>query len=144
MVQIQDLCHRENTGGPLGWRAPSCLTFKGALLKEIYPINIQYIRCMWGWLLGVPSQRYHHFPNDCDDFLIHGCGTGSTGYQSIPVKMPLKTGELNSFFVDHFFPGNLLDGKWMISWSFVWGINIIWYIYINNMIWYAFPLKLRV
>ena len=28
----------------------------------IYPINTHYIRCIWGWLLRVPSQGYHHFP----------------------------------------------------------------------------------
>ena len=29
-----------------------------------YPINTHYIRCIWGWLLRVPSQGYHHFPYD--------------------------------------------------------------------------------
>ena len=32
--------------------------------KWIYPINTHYIRCIWDWLLGVPSQRYQHFPDD--------------------------------------------------------------------------------
>ena len=29
----------------------------------IYPIDIHHIRCIWGWLLRVPSQGYHHFPH---------------------------------------------------------------------------------
>ena len=33
-----------------------------------------YIRCIWGWLLRVPSQRYHHFlhehPFRCSFFLV--------------------------------------------------------------------------
>ena len=46
---------------PLGWY-PSCLTLQGVLQKGIYPINTHYIRCIWGWLLRVPCQGYHHFP----------------------------------------------------------------------------------
>ena len=48
---------------PLGWY-PSCLTLQRALQKGIYHINTHYIRCIWGWLLRVPSQGYHHFPYD--------------------------------------------------------------------------------
>ena len=46
--------------------APSCLgppcwsPFKG----DWDPIFTHYIRCIWGWLLRVPSQGYHHFPYD--------------------------------------------------------------------------------
>ena len=46
---------------PFGWY-PSCLTLQGAVQKGIYPTNTHYIRCIWGWLLRVPSQGYHHFP----------------------------------------------------------------------------------
>ena len=45
--------HRENGGGPLGWRA---------LLKGIYPINTTVIRCIWCWFWRVPSQGYHWVP----------------------------------------------------------------------------------
>ena len=38
-VAWRKLIHKENGGGPLGWRAPSCLTPQGALKKGIYPIN---------------------------------------------------------------------------------------------------------
>ena len=48
---------------PLGWY-PNCLTPQAALWTGIYPINTQYIRCIWGWLLRVPSQGYHQFPYD--------------------------------------------------------------------------------
>ena len=46
---------------PSGWY-PTCLTLQGALWKWIYPINTHNIRCIWGWLLGVPSQGYQQFP----------------------------------------------------------------------------------
>ena len=46
---------------PLEWY-PSCLTLQGVLQKGIYPINTHYIRCIWGWLLRLPCQGYHHFP----------------------------------------------------------------------------------
>ena len=29
-----------------------------------YPRNTHYIRCIWGWLWMVASQRYHHFPSE--------------------------------------------------------------------------------
>ena len=45
----------------MGWWAPSCLTFQGALQKGIYRINTHYIRCIWGWLLRIPSQRVPPF-----------------------------------------------------------------------------------
>ena len=35
----------------------------------IYPVNTHYIRCTWGWLLRVPSERYHHFPCHCWYFM---------------------------------------------------------------------------
>ena len=45
---------------PLGWY-PKCLTPVASPLKgdipNIYPIYTHYIRCIWGWLLRVPSQR---------------------------------------------------------------------------------------
>ena len=30
-----------------------------------------YIRCIWGWSLRVPSQGYHHFPNDFNKASTH-------------------------------------------------------------------------
>ncbi len=52
-------------GKPLGMVENSCWT---PLLKPfrrvIYPINISYKMCIWGWLLKVPSQGYLHFPYD--------------------------------------------------------------------------------
>ena len=56
---------RENAG-PLWDGGPliSCLTSPvGALWKMIYPRNtsLYYIRCIWGWLLRVPSQGYQPF-----------------------------------------------------------------------------------
>ena len=38
------------------WNHLHIYTNQGALWKWIYPINTHYIRCIWGWLLGVPSQ----------------------------------------------------------------------------------------
>ncbi len=35
----------------------------------IYQINTHYIRCIWGWLLRVPSQGYHHLPYEKKNIL---------------------------------------------------------------------------
>ena len=45
-------------------------------LLGVYPINTHYIRCIWVWLLIVPSQKYHHFliPKEGP---TPGTGTGS-------------------------------------------------------------------
>ena len=40
----------------LAYISPTYLCSKG-----IYPINTHYTRCIWSWLLRVPSQWYHHF-----------------------------------------------------------------------------------
>ena len=53
-----NVCHREN-GGTLGM-VPSLFNVLRSPLKGDIPNN--YTRCMWGWLLRVPSHGYHHFP----------------------------------------------------------------------------------
>ena len=57
-----------------------CLTLQGALQKGIYPINIHYIRCIWGWLLRVPSQGYQHFSYDNIITAYGGHGWFSGGF----------------------------------------------------------------
>ena len=76
---------------PLGWY-PTCLPLQGALWNWIYPINTHYIRCIWGWLLGVPSQGYQHFPYE--PTIIHH----RHGRSSLPPKIAqelLLFGRLN-------------------------------------------------
>ena len=47
----------------VGWKSPKKKqTTRVFSLKGIYPTNTHHIRCIWGWLLRVPSQGYHHFP----------------------------------------------------------------------------------
>ena len=44
--------------------------FRGTISTTIFRgstqihIKTHYIRCIWGWLLRVPSQGYHNFPNE--------------------------------------------------------------------------------
>ena len=78
---------------PLGWY-PSSLSPPRTPFKGIYRINTHYISCIWGWLLRVPSQGYHHFPYDSRDiprlYLYMAYGKNhQISQQSSPWKKPL-------------------------------------------------------
>ena len=56
--------HRENGGSFLGFIRPAVWESldRSPLKWDMYTIGDHYIRCIWGWLLRVPSQQYHQFP----------------------------------------------------------------------------------
>ena len=54
--------HRENGGGPLGWRAPSCLTpILEPFKRGLGPINTQYIICFLVFIIKGTIPRVPFF-----------------------------------------------------------------------------------